>query len=378
MNRSFKESVIIPVALYEEYKKIKKNNTKSTAQQILNIDANETNPILKRQAELLDKKLFNTISYPTYSSNINTTQPEPMSTSESFNPRKSITNILNNITDSQKPNIKMILEKMLDNNISWNSKKEIIIKNNIITKSNIDKIMKYISSKTPPQKKIPIGAYALYQILPNIGVPASWIKAKPYEPTTPPYSTTKYPFEESRRRQIRTILAERYKELSEKEDKSNEHSSEDTIFFNTDKDLSETDEEKEKSIYTSQKNIPFPTDKELTESDKEEEISFYKSLKNIPSTSYHESEQEGNADLGIIKKIKPSSYESKTKESESESEILLFPQSSDLSNASNAKRSETNIFKKKNKNSKKNTSKIRRSKRLQKKPQTKSTFDPNL
>ena len=215
MMHSFKESIIIPVSLYNQYKSL---NIKPS-QNVLNISSNETNPLIKRQQELVNQKMFNKKPYSVYTTynNLdtsieNTQVPIKNEKLAIQNMELSIKDILKNIDIAQRPNIKSILEKLLDNNIKWNEQGEVILRNLTLFKSNIIDIMKYLSGTIVYKDKLPYGLKEVWNILEEIGIPKSWIKVKIFKKKET-FMPSNYPLEKKEREKIDFILENKMHEF---------------------------------------------------------------------------------------------------------------------------------------------------------------------
>ena len=229
-SHSFQESIIIPFTLYKsmllqkhnttsfnsasdmEISDLKKD-TSSADETPKNINAEKIHPILKRQEALLNERLFKLNPYNVYSTDaVNNTQPQRKDINIYSNENDSIgipiRDILSNIrSQSQIPNIEKVLEMMIGNGITWNSKGEIKIDGKYVLKSSIIEIMQFFAkSHSKPILNEPVGITELWQTLGHI-IPRPWIRNKP-NIARKELQPVKYPSEES---------FQRAKELLEKE-----------------------------------------------------------------------------------------------------------------------------------------------------------------
>lgn len=206
---SFKESVIVPLAIFQkcDYSKAIEDKEKSLSMQgggknertlgsrLLNIPDEEPDSELQKQKNLLNERLSNKKKYDI----ITPDSYERRQIAIPINIGIRIDEILKHIRTSQKPNVKMILEKLMKNNILWNRHGEISAGMDIILDSNIIKLMQFFSgtSKVKNYYQMPVGTEELWKILHDIQVPTSWIKQKPFtkEEPYPFIFPLKYPLE---------------------------------------------------------------------------------------------------------------------------------------------------------------------------------------
>ena len=182
---SFKESVIIPLSIFKNCNYSDKAPTLNTS------IPHKESPILARQRELLHERMFNRKPYHVYTTSSET---ETESVKRIGIP---ISTILSHIIISQRPNINSILEHMIANDLLWNKKGEIILKDKTIKDSNIIEIMKYFSKTTNFQGE-PTGVNEFWKSLNESYIPKSWIKVKPLisRPQVP-LQAAHYPLEKS-------------------------------------------------------------------------------------------------------------------------------------------------------------------------------------
>ena len=187
MKSLFDECVILPLNIFKKCNynainsgdinksKIMGEGNINMAQKILNSKNNQEDPMVIRQQELLNERMFGKNTYPTLTS-FNSNEPKIKN-----NAKIPIEEILANIQLSERPYIRNILEKMIDNNILWTSLGEIIIKNQIVPNSNIIDIMRYFSKtiKVNSVKEIPPGSEKLYSLFKSMNIAESWIKVNP-------------------------------------------------------------------------------------------------------------------------------------------------------------------------------------------------------
>ena len=195
MNRlpSFSESVIIPLEVYKS-----KFEHKDTApKQKINVSKDILSTDLPADLKL---KLFNQKKLD-HEKKIPVSKDKIIKEKSFFDKRKESAFELYSTNDKQK--IKDIFEFYIDRNpfiIDWNhDTNEVITYEKTIENSNIFKILEYLLN---PQGSKPIGAFQVYHILIDLGVPRAWFgklrspspsssfeTVKPSPQLTPSFST---------------------------------------------------------------------------------------------------------------------------------------------------------------------------------------------
>ena len=154
---SFKESIIIPLSLF---KQCNFQTTKLSTSILENYDLPlDVRMKMHSQQKHLDPKKASRAMVP-------------------IPPAIGIDDIVREITTTNQPHVKAILERMKDHDLKWNDAGEIILGGEVIQNSNIIDIMKALSKSTTiiSDRDLPKGTGVLYQKLIDIGVPTSWIR----------------------------------------------------------------------------------------------------------------------------------------------------------------------------------------------------------
>ena len=159
-----------------------------------------------------------------------------------------ISDILARVRRGQIPNIRSILNKMLELNVLWNEEGIIQINSTEVPNSNIFDIMRYFSN--PSMRVEPSGTEILYKHL-SPYLPKSWFKNKPIigkRKMSTPYVLTEYPLEESDMENLRrenNKLIKKLKKMQQSDASDDEFSGEEkdpySISFSTGKSKMEED-----------------------------------------------------------------------------------------------------------------------------------------
>lgn len=173
---SFQESVIIPLAMFKQCQFSKHNaNSPETLLLDTNLPSDLKMKLVNQQKYLkLDDK--NPSPAKSAMSGILPSSAASAKTSD-------ISHILSNMTTSDVPYAKSILEKILENEtvIGWNDKYEVVLDGEPIVLSNIADILQYLLRKKiiTRDSDVPVGTEETYKKLLEINVPQSWLKARP-------------------------------------------------------------------------------------------------------------------------------------------------------------------------------------------------------
>ena len=196
----FKESVIIPYAMFKSCDFEKGSDSAKL------LDKENDNYILARQRELMQERMFNKEKYPVFTTYI----PSSSGQIQAIPDKISISEILNNISVSQRPNVESILKKLIENSGKWDEHGVLSLNNKVIPGSNIITLMQYISKSKDFAIK-PAGVLQLLKFFVDIKLPKSWIKLKPekLEKKLGKTSLTpvKYPLEDSEKLNVLSSLA---------------------------------------------------------------------------------------------------------------------------------------------------------------------------
>jgi hypothetical protein len=194
---SFKESIIIPLSLWERCKSssILPETTPSVAENKKNTLHVESSPIdiLKNPNLSADvkvamyhraKKRQKTTAGNISANQLATSgsQQIPRNVSEKPNPLLNTDHILNNLAEKERPfagSILAIIRKYPDQ-LTWNNNGEIIIDGKTMPGTDIVKLFQYITKTLVITRQIdvPFGSEAFYKKLLDIGVPESWIRIR--------------------------------------------------------------------------------------------------------------------------------------------------------------------------------------------------------
>ena len=169
---AFKESVIIPLAIFKKCSY--KDETITGGNLKKRLFKKSDDPLLEQQRKLLKNRMIGKKK-----TNVLTSFADIQPKTKNKN-NLPILSILSNIDLAEIPNIKAFLNKLLENNISWDRNGEIIIGNQRIKRSNITKLMQYFSKSTPylPNEPKPVGTDEFLRVFTEINIPDSWIKLK--------------------------------------------------------------------------------------------------------------------------------------------------------------------------------------------------------
>lgn len=159
---SFERSVLIPYAVYQRCR----------------ADKDEDVDILLDKTIPSDKKL------KLYHQSILQSKPPPPPPPSSASSRAVVDDyILHNIPDKDKPQVRAILDIIKANpfEVNWSNNAELVLDNNIVPGSNLINLLLYFTKNLPITRggDVPVGTRELYQKLLTLGMPASWVKAKP-------------------------------------------------------------------------------------------------------------------------------------------------------------------------------------------------------
>lgn len=205
---SFKESVIIPYAMFKDC---------SFSKEV--VDYNEPYAV-RRQKELMQERMYNRKPYSVYSTDIPASVKRVI-VDDNMEKRKRKINILDDVDDlpiseilkeipvSQRPNIQSILDKLLENSAKWDRNGQLILRGKIIKGSNIVDIMNFFSRSTKSQKE-PRGLAEIWDFLQRINVPVSWFRQKPFtrkeSDSEDDFILGRYPLEDSQREEMLDTL----------------------------------------------------------------------------------------------------------------------------------------------------------------------------
>jgi len=160
---SFERSVLIPYAVYQRCR----------------VDKDEDVDILLDKTIPSDKKL------KLYHQSIlqSKTPPPPPPAASSRAVDDTLDYILHNIPDKDKPQARAILDIIKANpfEVNWSNNAELVLDNNIVPGSNLINLLLYFTKNLPITRggDVPVGTRELYRKLLTLGMPASWVKAKP-------------------------------------------------------------------------------------------------------------------------------------------------------------------------------------------------------
>ena len=210
---TFKESVIIPYAMF------KSCNFSETP-------SDSENYNLKRQNQLMQERMYNKKPYSVLTSFVphsNKPSVEDISKNNIISSNIPISTIKNEIVVSQRPYAQSILEKLLENRVTWDDTGEINIKGTVLKGSNIFHIMKYFT-KTKLYKIEPSGLDEVWDFLQAINVPKSWFRNKPEKYRKDsikdnPLFPSKYPLEESESERISDTIKKSMLDSTDEGDK---------------------------------------------------------------------------------------------------------------------------------------------------------------
>jgi len=157
---SFERSVLIPYAAYQRCR----------------VDKDEDVDILLDKTIPSDKKLK---LY--HQSILQSKTPPPPASSRAVD--DTLDYILHNIPDKDKPQARAILDIIKANpfEVNWSNNAELVLDNNIVPGSNLINLLLYFTKNLPITRggDVPVGTRELYRKLLTLGMPASWVKAKP-------------------------------------------------------------------------------------------------------------------------------------------------------------------------------------------------------